>query len=453
MTTSGFSVRGEAAKLLHGFPKRRPSERLDRYGHLPPNDRSLLREIVLGSIRRRSTLDAVAAAFTKHVEQPVAPFLHVGLYQLLFLDRVPAFAAIAETLKAAEERLGRKRRAFLNAVLRRVAEACGAVTEACEDASDSIQRGDGRSLAFGRAVFPDPTSDFVAYAAAQYGLPVDLVQRWVHRHGRDGATSLFRESIRPPRIHFRRLPGAPPLADLVAQLTASGLTLELDPLTDGFRTDQVGAILTSAVFADGHLIVQGEAASRSIDALRVDEGARVIDLCAAPGGKAAVLARRVGPSGSLLLCDRDANRLSLLRQTLERTRPACSIRILELPRERSGLDGFEPTHIVIDAPCTNTGVLSRRVEARWAFQSRRIPEALDRQKDLLELAVSLAGPETKLLYGTCSLEPEENRGILEAGVLDQGFSIEEEHWFLPNGGSDGGYVARLGRVDHSVVGA
>jgi 16S rRNA (cytosine967-C5)-methyltransferase len=209
------------------------------------------------------------------------------------------------------------------------------------------------------------------------------------------------------------------------------------------------AIVGSEAFRTGLLTVQGETALRAAELVEARAGERVLDLCAAPGGKTAVLAQT---GAHVVACDDDERRVVRLRETLARLLPqATNVEV----RVQDGTSGLEPASfdaVLADVPCSNTGVLAARPAARWRFSTQSQQDLAAIQMRLLTDAAACVKPGGRLVYSTCSIEPEENQRRVRAFVAEHpDFVIEREIEALPaphgeHGPVDGGYAARLVRA-------
>jgi len=190
--------------------------------------------------------------------------------------------------------------------------------------------------------------------------------------------------------------------------------------------------------------VQDETATRIGDALAPPQGARVLDLCAAPGGKATQLLERVGSEGHVVAVDRNEEKLSRVRENLSRFGSHFTATMVQESADQIDL-GETFSHVLLDAPCSNTGVLARRPEARWRIKKRDLDALAAVQSGLLEAALRHLSPGGRLLYATCSIEPEENESIIAKAFTRHPDLIERKtELFLPHRcGADGGFYSLL----------
>jgi 16S rRNA (cytosine967-C5)-methyltransferase len=412
---------------------------------LEPRDRALLARIVQTEARRRSTLHALVRAFARgKPSRDLAAFLRLGLVQLFFLDRVPGHAAISETVGAASECLGLSKGKYVNAVLR---AAQRAVHEGAS--GDPTRDLVGRELHLAEPLFPDPAEHPHLWAEAALSIPAPLHKGWVKRFGAECADELARSLLEDPRVSLRVVRGD--RESLLAELAAMDLSAAPaeHPAVLTVAPAAVEQVLRLEAFAEGRLTVQGEAALHAAELCAAREGERWLDLCAAPGGKTAVLA---GAGAHVTACDVEPGKLRRLAETVGRLGLGEAVEAVLLEADGEPPQG-EFDGVLVDAPCSNTGVLARRPEARWRLDAgtRASLEAL--QGSLLERAASRVRPGGRLVHSTCSLEPFENeqrvRRFLEAHPE---FTLQAERLTLPRpsdprGPVDGGYAALLLRSD------
>ena len=411
---------------------------------LDARDRGLLRRIVGSEVRYRGTLLALVRHFARGKPNPdLAAHLRIGLCQLFLLDRVPDHAAVSETVRAAADTLGLSKARYVNAVLRE------AIRRRRPGSSGDPRRDlVGRDLHLEEPVFRDPTEHPLLWAEDALNLPAQLMKGWMKRMGREQAFALARELLTEPPLSLRCVA---PRADVADELAALDVPAREGRhpsilLVDAEHTE---AVLRSSSFTAGRVTAQGETALRAAELVGAREGERVLDACSAPGGKTAVLA---GAGAFVVAADDDERRLARVADTAARLH--VTDRVVLRPGEPQAILAWEPDGfdaVLVDAPCSNTGVLAQRPGARWRYgpQSRRSLAELQRR--LLLQAAEAVRPGGRLVWSTCSLEPEENeRRVAELLEQDPRFELETELSALPAprdpaGPVDGGYAARLRR--------
>jgi 16S rRNA (cytosine967-C5)-methyltransferase len=347
---------------------------------LEERERGLLHELVLGTLRRRGWLDHVLSGLSSRPIDRLTPgvldALRLGAYQLLFL-RVPPHAAVSESVELART-VEPRSAGFANAVLRR------------------LQReGPPRE--------PDPLADPRGWLTSAGSLPAWLAERWCARLGPGPAVARARALLETPPTHVRLNPRA---ADAEAQLAAAGVHLRPTAVPGAFEAEDgpLGPLAERGV-----LYVQ-DAGSQLVASLAACEGL-VLDACAAPGGKALLLADQGGPRTRVIAADAALRRLATLVRLRSRW-GATNVSPLAADALRPP---FASTFdaVLLDAPCTGLGTLARNPDVRWRRGPRDLTRQARRQRALLAVVASLVRPGGRLVYATCSVEPEENEGVVE----------------------------------------
>jgi 16S rRNA (cytosine967-C5)-methyltransferase len=447
-------------EVLAGVEEGRGTARdlLDRAPALPrldPRDRDLARELAYGTLRRLATLDHLLGRLSKprlrDLEPRVRAALRVGAYQVLFLDRVPAAAAVNEAVAGARRAGGGRAAGYANAVLRSLARAVGERRDG--DGDDEPRRtvptGDGRHVLLSRALLPDPAKDGAASLAARWSMPRWIVARWLESLGPDRAVDCLRASAARPGTWLRPLPGRE--APLRAALEAAGIPFEArEDGAPGLLLRGSGPVEGLPGFDEGLFVVQDPAAGRAVELLGALPGERVLEIGAGRGGKTALLAAAVGPGGRVAAVDRDGARLELLRGTLRRTGAAPGA--VEAVEGDALAEGVLPAgpfdRVLVDAPCSNTGVLARRVEARHRVKVSDIDTLAALGRRLLEAGLGRLRPGGAAVHSVCSLEPEEGPATVRRALRKrEDLSLASEELLLPvPGRRDGGYAAVIRRA-------
>jgi len=418
-----------------------PLREIDRFctrAALDARDTGLVRAIVGTEIRRRGTLRAIVQAFVPRKPKPeIITHLHIGLVQMLFLDRVPDHAAVSETSDAVMRTVGQSKVPFVHGVLRNVARAR-------REGLSGDPRRDlvGRDLHFDREIFRDPVKHPLLWAEDALSMPSGLMKRWTRRLRTEGAEELARYFLTEPPLVLR---AATDRDGVLEELAAAGVDARAGnrPATIVCPSDTTGAVTASDAFREGRVTVQGETAALAAELLEARAGEEVLDLCAAPGGKTAVLA---ASGARVVAVDDEAERLERARETCARMNVARDVEFVVSDGTRElGERSFDAA--LVDAPCSNTGVLGARPEARWRFGPRSLASLSDLQARLFAEGAARVKPGGRLVWSTCSLEPEEN-GRRVASFLSEHpeWRLDTEHSSVPsgtNGPWDGGYAARL----------
>lgn len=390
--------------------------------HLTSDDPPFVRELVLGVLRRRLTLDSVLNAFLRQplpeLEPLVRSALRVGLYQVLFMDGVPHHAAVSETVDA----IGKaSARAFVNGVLRAVLRETNKVSEERDRGGASPTRRlprPGRSVTFfSRSVFPDPAVDLAEHLGALHSHPPFLVRRWIDAVGEEAAVARLEQGNESPQVVLRPRLGRADAQALVAALAKEDVPCGVLPREGGADAVLLGrsarGALSGTAFKRGLFSVQDPEQMLAAEILNPAPGETIWDCCAAPGGKALQLAEMLGGDGQVVATDSARDRLSalqssLLRLGLENVTVTQHDLLSEGEPPGKPAQGFDA--ILLDAPCSNSAVLARRPEARWRLTPDTFSELAVVQKQMLAAASQHLAPGGRLIYSVCSHEPEEGSG-------------------------------------------
>jgi 16S rRNA (cytosine967-C5)-methyltransferase len=414
-------------------------------------DRRLVTQLVYSVLRRRGTLRALLQPLVDRpahrVETWLWDALYLGACQLALLRHIPAHAAVHETVELAVS-FGRPgARGFLNGVLRRLSELLTAehTTAAAADALP-LEHGEYRRLS--RPVFPGPAIQPHKYLVAAFSLPDWLVHRWLPRYGFAECQRLGFWFAGPAPLTLRCQPLRCSREQLLAALHDAGHAAEPGEHPQAIRLHEPGPIRDLPGYADGWFSVQDESAMRVASALAPEPGETILDLCAAPGGKTTHLAERMHNTGRIVACDVDGQRLQTVADLAQRL----GLTIIETYqiRKEHGTDvppgPFD--RVLVDVPCSNTGVLGKRPEARWRLRPDDLPQLVALQKRLLHTAVQYVRPGGIVVYSTCSIEPEENQQVVES-VLESNpeLQLEATEDTVPGRPADGGFWARLRRSE------
>jgi 16S rRNA (cytosine967-C5)-methyltransferase len=364
-----------ASELLH-------SHRLDA---LARDDRALTTELVMGVLRWRSRLDdAVATAAARPLEKldpEVLTALRLGAYQLRYLSRIPTHAAINESVELVKRARKRSAVPFVNAVLRKIADS------AVEAPAD-------------------PEQWNVASVAGEFSHPEWLVQRWIAEFGIERARLICQHDQQVPHVALRLDDSS-----LEAALKQEGVELAPGALLSSARIVTGGDIFKTQAVKEGRIFIQDEA-SQLVAAL-VGHGSRLLDCCAAPGGKTAAIAAR-NPTAEVIAAELHAHRAELLRSRVERN----NVKVIQADALNLPLEGkFD--RVLADVPCSGTGTLARNPEIKWKLKPSDLTDLHTRQVAILRAALSQLAPGGRAVYSTCSLEREENESVVEEALRER----------------------------------
>ena len=367
-----------AAELLHSAA----------YNRLSAADHALATELVMGVVRWRSALDAEISPASsqplRKLDPEVLTALRLALYQFRWLDRIPARAALHESVELVKRARKRSAAPFVNAVLRKLSAAPPA----------AIRRS---------RVNPSPQvlTETLAH-------PLWMVERWARDYGLARARQICQhdQSIPTTAIRLRR-------PESESQLAAQGIELLPGALLSSARRFQSGDLTRTEAFRKGQVVIQDEAAQ--LVAALVGPGERILDCCASPGGKTLAIADR-NPNAAITAIEIHPHRARLLRQLLS-TEASSRIKIVAADARSLPIAQFFD-RILADVPCSGTGTLGRNPEIKWRLKPEDLRDLHDRQLAILLSALAQVAPGGHLIYSTCSLEKEENEDVVERAMSE-----------------------------------
>jgi 16S rRNA (cytosine967-C5)-methyltransferase len=365
-----------ASELLHS----------EACADLSTSDHGLAMELVMGVLRWRSFLDAaVGAVSSQRIEKldlEVLTALRLGAYQLGWLDRMPARAAIHESVELVKRARKHSAAPFTNAVLRKLTESSASLRD-----RDAL-------------VVSATSAEELGVAMAH---PAWIVQRWVSEFGPDAARGICAYDQLVPVTAIRlRSPSVEPA------LRSEGVQLAAGQLLASARRVVSGDITKTRAFTDGRFAIQDEASQ--LVAAFVGKGARILDCCAAPGGKTLAIADR-NPEATIIAVELHSHRADLLRKRVaSKNVQVVAGDVRDLPIDET----FD--RVLVDVPCSGTGTLARNPEIKWRLRPSDLTDLRSRQIAILQSAMKQVAPGGKLIYSTCSLEREENEAVIEVAL-------------------------------------
>jgi len=386
---------------------------------LDPRDASLARTIVGACVTRWITLsfiiESVSGRDLGSLEPTMRAVLLSGAAQLLLMDRIPAHAAIDESVEWAKRSIRPGAGGMVNAVLRKIARARGETAARYDQDADQIPLRDGAGRVILGAAWPEEPKKRLGL---RYALPRSTVRRWSKAHP-DRYVELAAHTImRPPTI----VHGIDP--DVAAGIEDLSPHDEPGFFVYGGAPSALGALLE----AHPGLRVQDPSSASVVARVPACEPGIVVDLCAGQGTKTHQFLERF-PGARVIACEVDEARLATLRETF-----GGNDRVEVVHADQAGgLVGGGADLVSADVPCTNSGVLARRAEARSRAMTTQLDRLVALQREILRAAHALTRPGGMIVYSTCSIEPEENTRQLEWARGELGVEVQSEHAELPSG--------------------
>jgi 16S rRNA (cytosine967-C5)-methyltransferase len=450
---------------------------------LPKTDeRQRATDLVFGTIRNRLAIDTVIAKLSRcpveRIPAKLLNILRVAAYELIYSPATAEYSIVDEAAENTKVVAGKKQVGFVNAVLRQIARLITNRQSPLNGANvtRTLPQSPTTGCELAIAFLPDPQAQPADYLSAAFSLPKWLVANWLAEFGFAKVWQICLASNRRPSIYLRPNTLKTTTQELAEKLRQADIDVEIAPdvtpaqagvqkavtvenhrRTDSrFRGNDTVAISLLKIksprditqlpgFAQGEFTVQDISAFDPVRILNPQANWTILDLCAAPGVKTTQLAEATADSAKIIATDIDSQRLKNVKENITRL-GLKSITIIsydELITSKFGVPFFDA--VLLDAPCSNTGVLARRIEARYRLKPNIIKQLVKTQQDLLCTAAQLVKPQGKICYSTCSIQKEENSQLIK-NFLQQNpsFALESEKLILPSAGefdNDGGYIA------------
>ena len=476
----GMPARAAALAVLNRFRPQAGSTSAALNEMLPrSSERQRTTDLVFGTIRNRSAIDAVIAALgncpIERIPARLLNIIRIGGYELVYSPATPAYSIVNEAVKNAKAIAGRKQTGFVNALLRQIERHIKnrQVPLSQGAAQRILPQSPASGCEFDAEILPPPEQAPADYLSIAFSLPKWLVAGWLAQFGPERTRQICFASNRRPSIYIRPNVLRTTVAELVERFRKAGIDFEVygsaghsqdrelkhDDLTDlRFRNGNMveqplikvkspAAISDLAGFAEGLFTVQDPTAGLAARLLRPRPGHRILDLCAAPGTKTTQLAEIADDKAQIIANDKDGKRIEKVRENITRL-GIKGVRIVAYEHLQQEVDAhglFDS--ILLDVPCSNTGVLSKRIEVRYRLRPKTIISLTEVQSELLARASNLVKPNGKICYSTCSIQTNENSEVVESFLKDNGaFELETERLTLPSAEGfdyDGGYAALI----------
>jgi 16S rRNA (cytosine967-C5)-methyltransferase len=392
------AVSSAAADLPHALTRARarlPDER----------DRALAGEIATGTLRWRASFDHIVAQYTKRpvtkLDAEVLDILRMGIFQLLHLDRVPAAAAVNDAVSLTRQAGKRSAAPLVNAVLRRVSRERGRLPLPAR---------------------PDATADrdrLLDYLSITLSHPRWLAARWLDRYGFYAAEAWARFNNSPAPLTIRPNPLKITPEGLTAALETHGVRVMPGRHAESALVVLEGNPLLTPLEDEGLFFVQDEASQLVASLVSARQGDRVLDACASPGGKTIAIAAAMGDEGVLIATDLRGKRVDLLARTIARSGATC-VKVARADAGHALPFRAQFDWVLLDAPCSGLGTLRRDPDLRWRREEADLATLAAAQLRMLRETARVLRPGGRLVYATCSSEPEENEDVVASAVADGG---------------------------------
>ncbi|HHW02934.1 MAG TPA: 16S rRNA (cytosine(967)-C(5))-methyltransferase RsmB [Thermoanaerobacterales bacterium] len=380
---------------------------------VPALDRAFVTELVYGVLKYRIRLDYIISQFSKielsKMTLPVINILRIGVYQLIFLDKIPEFAAVNESVTLAKKMENPGAAKFVNAVLRNIVRNMKDIA------------------------YPDPVSQPLEFLEKYYSFPKWMVERWINLYGFDFTRDLCEAFNQKPQVCIRVNTLKTNKEELKSILEGEGIKVQPGiMLEEALYIEDVQRLKRLKSFRDGLFQPQDESSMIASRALGAQSGDMVLDVAAAPGGKTTHIAQIMKNIGSITAWDVHPHRVELIKQTCKRL----GVSIVDAQaRDSRVLDEAQKNRydkVLVDAPCSGMGVIRRKPDIKWSKKPTDIKSLTVEQQRILRTCSQYVKLNGILIYSTCSIEPEENQQIVKTFLEDNDkFVYDDMRPYLP----------------------
>ncbi len=447
-----IAARSVAAEVLTETRKDKQfaGDALDNYPELA--NRQKATDLVFGVLKNRLVIDLVIEKVSGtqivHIPSKILNIIRVGVYELIFCPQAKEYVIVCEAVEYAKRIANAKGGGFVNAILRQVQKHIVSRQKLLEQTNlrNTVLQSQDSGCEFDMEMLPAPEESPCEYLASAFSLPGWLVQNWLDEYGRQQTEKICFASNRRPSVYLRPNPLKTTAGELAEKLKAAEVDCEIESESQMIKLTSPKAITALPGFDEGLFAVQDLSAAQVVRVLKPKPDWSILDLCAAPGTKTTQLAEATGGRAKIVATDIDSDRLKKVKENIARLGLSGSITTVEY-NDVEKQDSFDC--VLVDAPCSNTGVLARRPEVRHRITKDDVKKLAQTQMSLLSKAAGMLKPKGVICYSTCSIQPEEN-GLLVRGFMKEnpGFKIESENLILPYADEfdrDGSYVAVIVR--------
>ncbi|MBQ7360321.1 MAG: 16S rRNA (cytosine(967)-C(5))-methyltransferase RsmB [Lachnospiraceae bacterium] len=387
---------------------------LDKYDYLSGQEKSFMKRLAEGTLERQIELDYVINQFSsvpvKKMKPLIRNLIRMSVYQILYMDAVPDAAAVSEAVKLANKRKFTNLKGFVNGVLRNISKSKGNIS------------------------YPDKEKDIKTYLSVKYSMPIWLVEHWIAGYGELQTEQLLEGllQIRPVTVRVSKDLSKAELEQWLEEVKVTGAKVEEHPyLPNAFYLYDLEGIGNLPGYEEGYFVVQDVSSMLAVEAAGLKEGDKVIDLCAAPGGKTMYSAEKVGKTGWVESRDLTEFKVNQILDNVERMGLSqVGATVWDARVEDPTLQ--ETADVVIaDLPCSGLGVMGKKRDIKYRMSPESMDSLVQLQKDILKVAVKYVKPGGVLLYSTCTIHSKENQEMANWIVDNFDFQLEDMTPYLP----------------------
>ena len=444
-------------------------------------------DLVFGTLRNRRAIDAVIATFSgrpiERIQSKLLNVIRIGTYELIYCPSTEQYAIVNEAVVNTKAVGAAKQSGFVNAVLRQIARQisnrhvvgatlCGCPGQAHgpaptkDDTKRTLPQSPTTGCRFDTSFLPDPRINPAEYLSTVFSLPEWLIADWLIEFGEESTRQICFASNRRPSVYIRPNRLTTTIESLTEKIGAAEIGFEIVPDVEMIRIKSPRDVTQLPGFSAGKFTIQDITASKPVRLLNPKSCWTILDLCAAPGTKTTQLAEVTGDSTKIISTDIDNRRLEMVKENITRLGinsvdviPYEELPVIfdcRMPNADFQIENRKPKIentfdcVLLDVPCSNTGVLARRVEARYRISQETIGKLAEIQGELLRTATVMIKPDGKICYSTCSIQKCENNELVKEFLKqNQNFTLESEQLTLPSAEGfdhDGGYAAILTKL-------
>ncbi len=457
--TTARSIAAEtlcSVQLRHEFA----GETLKRFPQLTERQRAT--DIVFGVIRNRILIDLVIERFSsspiKRISDRILNILRVAIFELVYCPQTVEYAIVDEAVEYTKHVASAKQAGFVNAVLRQTLRHILSRQKPIDNSHPrkTVPQTQHMGCEFSIEILTDGDAMPSDYLSIAFSLPRWLVERWLAEYGVEQTRQICFASNRRPSIYLRPNTLKTTVEELFEKLRCEGIHCEIVAEMNMIKLESPGAISNLPGFSEGLFTVQDISAAMAVRTMQPQPGSSILDLCSAPGTKTTQLAELTGGKAKVVATDIDSRRLEKVKDNISRLGLAGSVTAIEyhiLDEYIKKQDGFNC--VLLDVPCSNTGVLAKRPEVRYRLTENAVTALAQAQLDLLRRAKELLKSGGLIAYSTCSIQPEENDFLVKRFLEEHtGFKLVAEKLMLPSAEGfdhDGAYVAVLTNEVRDII--
>ena len=401
---------------------------LTKYGYLDKQERSFIKRVCEGTIEQKIRLDYVIDQFSKTKVRKMKPLirtlLRMSVYQILFMDAVPDSAVCNESVKLATKRGFGPLKGFVNGVLRTIARE-----------KETIK-------------YPEREKDVISYLSVRYSMPEEIILLWQEQYGETQTEQMLGALLekRPLTIRISESLADEEKEALLAKIKEEGIDVSPTELTYVYAISGADRVGSLPGYEEGQIFVQDLGSAMVVELAGITEGDFVLDVCAAPGGKATHAAVKTGPAGHVIARDLTEYKVSLIEENIERLGLFnIEAQVFDATCPDQEMEGKADV-VIADLPCSGLGVIGRKGDIKYRVTRQSLAEGSQLQREILSVVQSYVKPGGILVYSTCTVNRGENEENKEWFLSNYPFEEEKERLMLPGkDGSDGFYMVRMRR--------